>query len=85
MAGNYYEKMVSTSEGKGTSRSVSFTEKPVLKPDDLNNLGDDAVLIITNHGYVRTNKEGTAYYKTEPYKSKYESIMAVNKEAMKDA
>ena len=84
MAGNYYEKTVSTSEGKGTSKSISFTEKPVLKPDDLNNLGDDAVLIITNHGYVRTNKEATAYYKTEPYKSKYEKIMAVNREVMTD-
>ena len=84
MAGNYYEKTVSTSEGKGTSKSISFTEKPVLKPDDLNNLGNDAVLIITNHGYVRTNKEATAYYKTEPYKSKYEKIIAVNREVMTD-
>ena len=82
MAGNYYEKTVSTSEGKGTSKSISFTEKPVLKPDDLNNLGNDAVLIITNFGYVRTHKQGSAYFCTEPFKSKYEKIMAVNKEAM---
>lgn len=82
MAGSYYEKTVSTSEGKGTSHSVSFQEKPVLKPDDLNNLGDDAVLIITNHGYARVKKEG--YYCTEPYKTQYEKIMAANKDAMAD-
>lgn len=82
MAGNYYEKTVSTSEGKGTSRSISFAEKPVLKPDDLNNLGDDAVLIITNHGYARVRKQG--YYCTEPFKFQYEKIIAVNKEVMKD-
>lgn len=82
MAGSYYEKTVSTSEGKGTSTSTSFTEKSVLKPEDLNNLGEDAVLVITNHGYVRTNKERTAYYKTEPYKSQYEKILTVNQTAM---
>ena len=82
MAGNFYEKEKSKTEGRGTSTSVSFREKPVLKPDDLNNLGEDAVLIITNHGYVRTHKEGTAYYRTEPYKSQYEKILAVNEEAM---
>lgn len=82
MAGNYYEKTVSTTEGHGTSTSTSFAEKPVLKPDDLNNLGEDAVLIITNFGYVRTHKEGSAYYKTEPFKRQYERIMSVNKEAM---
>ena len=82
MAGSYYEKEKSHSEGKGTSTSTSFREKSVLKPEDLNCLGDDAVLIITNHGYARTNKEATAYYKTEPYKTKYEKILAVNKTAM---
>ena len=82
MAGSYYERERSHSEGKGTSISTSFREKNVLKPEDLNCLGDDAVLIITNHGYVRSNKEATAYYKTEPYKSKYEKIVALNKTAM---
>lgn len=72
MAGNYYEKEKSTTEGKGTSTSVSFREKPVLKPDDLNNLGDDAVLIITNYGYVRTNKAGSYSFKTKPFVTKYE-------------
>ena len=84
MAGSYYEKEKSTSEGKGTSTSISFREKQILRPEDLNNLGDDAVLIITNHGYARTHKEGTAYYKTEPYKSKYENILAANKNTMVD-
>lgn len=82
MAGSYYEREQSHSEGKGTSVSTSFREKNVLRPEDLNCLGDDAVLIITNHGYVRTNKEATAYYRTEPYKTKYEKILAVNKTAM---
>lgn len=82
MAGSYYERERSHSEGKGTSISTSFREKNVLKPEDLNCLGDDAVLIITNHGYVRSNKEATAYYKTEPYKSKYEKIVAINQTAM---
>lgn len=82
MAGSYYEKEQSHSEGKGTSVSTSFREKSVLKPEDLNCLGDDAVLLITNYGYVRTNKEATAYYKKEPYKTKYENIIAINKNAM---
>jgi type IV secretory pathway TraG/TraD family ATPase VirD4 len=82
MAGDYAEKERSVTEGKGTSASISFKEKPVLKPCDLNNLGDDAVLIITNHGYVRVKKQG--YYCTEPYKSKYEKIIAVNREVMAD-
>lgn len=82
MAGDYAEKERSVTEGKGTSASISFREKPVLKPCDLNNLGDDAVLIITNHGYVRVKKQG--YYCTEPYKSQYENIIAVNREAMAD-
>jgi hypothetical protein len=79
MAGDYAEKERSVTEGKGTSASISFREKPVLK---LNNLGDDAVLIITNHSYVRVKKQG--YYCTEPYKSQYENIIAVNREAMAD-
>lgn len=82
MAGTYYERERSHSEGKGTSISTSFREKNILKPEDLNCLGDDAVLLITNHGYVRTNKEATAYYRVEPYKTKYEKIVAVNKTAM---
>jgi type IV secretory pathway TraG/TraD family ATPase VirD4 len=82
MAGSYYEREQSHSEGKGTSVSTSFREKSVLRPEDLNCLGNDAVLIVTNHGYVRTNKEATAYYKTEPYKTHYEKILAVNKTAM---
>ena len=82
MAGNYYERNVSTTEGGGTSTTTSFQEKQVLQPEDLNNLGEDAVLIITNHGYVRTHKEATAYYKNKEFKSKYEKIMAVNKDAM---
>ena len=82
MAGNYYEKTVSTSEGKGTSTTTSFQEKQVLRPEDLNNLGEDAILIITNHGYLRTHKEGTAYYKTQPFKGRYEKIININREAM---
>lgn len=82
MAGSYYEKEKSTSEGKGTSTSTSFREKQVLRPEDLNNLGEDAVLIITNHGYVRTHKQGSAYYETKPFVSQYEKIIAINKDAM---
>lgn len=82
MAGDFFEMEKSITEGKGTSSSTSFREKAVLKPSDLNNLGEDAVLIITNHGYVRTHKEGTAYYRALPYKSQYEKIMAVNGEVM---
>ena len=82
MAGSYYEKTLNYSNGKGTSISTSYQEKQILKPEDLNNLGDDAVLIITNFGYVRTKKEGTAYYKTKPFKSQYEAIINVNKEKM---
>jgi type IV secretory pathway TraG/TraD family ATPase VirD4 len=85
MAGQYYEKEKSITEGKGTSSSVSFRQKNVLNPEDLNCLGEDGVLIITNHGYARTNKEATAYYKTEPYKSKYEKAIDVNRTAMDGA
>lgn len=82
MAGSYYEKSVTFNEGRGTSTSTSFIEKPILKPEDLNHLGEDAVLIITNHGYARTHKEGTAHYKIEPFKSQYEKIVEDNKEIM---
>lgn len=85
MAGTYYEKTQNYTEGNGTSISTSFQEKPILKPEDLNNLGNDAVLIISNYGYVRTNKEATSYYKNEPFKSKYEKIIEVNKIEMKNA
>ena len=84
MAGSYYEKTQNYSEGRGTSISTSFQEKPILKPEDLNNLGEDAVLIISNFGYVRTRKEGTAYYKVQPFKTQYEKLIAVNKTVMAD-
>ena len=82
MAGSYYEKEKSYSQSDSTSVSTSYKEKQILRPEDLNQLGDDAVLLITNHGYVRTNKNGSAYYKTEPFKSQYEKIVAVNNRAM---
>lgn len=82
MAGSYYEKAVSTSEGKGTSKSTSFQEKPILRPEDLNCLGEDAVLIITNHGFAKVHREGSAYYKTSPFQAKYEKILSVNRTAM---
>lgn len=82
MAGSYYEKEKSYSQSNSTSVSTSYKEKQILRPEDLNQLGDDAVLIITNHGYVRTNKNSSAYYKTEPFKSQYEKIVAVNRNAM---
>ena len=84
MSGTYYEKVHNYSEGHGTSLSTSFQEKSILKPEDLNNLGEDAVLIISNYGYFRTNKEATAYYKNEPFKTRYERIIAVNREVMKN-
>lgn len=84
MAGTYYEKTKNYSEGKGSSVATSYQEKQVLKPEDLNALGDDAVLIITGQGYVRVQKEATAYYKTEPFKTKYEKLVAVNKVVMSD-
>lgn len=82
MAGSYYEKEKSYSQSNSTSVSTSFKQQQVLRPEDLNQLGDDAVLLITNHGYVRTYKEGSAYYKTEPFKSQYERIIAVNQKVM---
>lgn len=80
MAGTYYEKERTYSESKGTSITTSFRERQLLKAEDLNSMGDDAILIITNYGYARVKKQ--AYYNTEPYKSKYEKIIAVNKVAM---
>lgn len=82
MAGSYYEKEKSYSQSNGTSVSTSFKQQQILRPEDLNQLGEDAVLLITNHGYVRTYKEGSAYYKTEPFKSQYEKIAAWNKKVM---
>lgn len=82
MAGSYYEKEKSYSQSNSTSVSTSFRQQQVLRPEDLNQLREDAVLLITNHGYVRTNKEGSAYYKTEPFKSQYEKNAAWNKKAM---
>ena len=63
--------------GVGLALGIGFYEAAVVAAITIY-----AVLIITNHGYVRTNKEATAYYKTEPYKSQYEEIMAVNREVM---
>lgn len=82
MAGSYYEKEKSHSESKGTSITTSFREKPILKPEDLNTLGDDAILIVTNAGYFRTCKSKTLYYCTSPYQEKYEKIIALNKVTM---
>ena len=83
MAGTYYEKERYHSESKGTSITTSFREKPVLKASDLNCLGHDAILIITNYGYARVKKQ--AYYNTQPYQSKYEKILAVNQVVMEGA
>ena len=80
MAGTYYEKERSHSESKGTSITTSFREKQILKAEDLNSMGDEAILIITNSGYARVKKQ--PYYNTQPYQSKYEKIIAVNKVAM---
>lgn len=82
MAGTYYEKAKSFSEGGSSSVSTSFQEKPVLKEDELNRLGDDAILVVSNYGYMRTNKQGTAYYKEEPYLSLYKARVKVNSEVM---
>lgn len=78
MAGSYFEKEKTYSQSNSTSISTSYKEKQILRPEDLNQLGNDGVLLISNHGYMRTNKEGSAYYKTEPFKSQYERIMAIN-------
>ena len=43
MAGSYYEKEKSYSQSNGTSVSTSYKEKQILRPEDLNQLGDDAV------------------------------------------
>ena len=84
MAGSYYEKEKSYSQSDRASISTSFKEKQILRPEDLNQLGNDGVLLITNHGYVRTNKLGSAYFSVQPFKSQYEAINAVNKEVVKD-
>jgi type IV secretion system protein VirD4 len=85
MAGTYYEKERSHSESKGTSITTSFREKQIIKAEDLNCLGSDAILIITNYGYARTNKAATFYFKAEPWKSKYEKILAANEVVMEGA
>ena len=82
MAGSYYEKEKTYSQSNGTSVSTSFKQQQVLRQEELNQVGEDAVLLINNHGYVRTYKEGSAYYKTEPFKSQYERIIEGNKEVM---
>jgi len=82
MAGTYYEKTKNFSEGRGTSVSTSYTEKNILKPEDLNRLGEEAILIVANEGFFRTRKEGTAYYKVEPFRSQYERRIEKNKTIM---
>lgn len=82
MAGSYYEKEKSYSQSAKSSVSTSYKQKQILRPEDLNQLGDDAILLISNYGYVRTNKQGSAYYKVEPFRSQYETILAVNREVM---
>ena len=80
MVGSYYEKTRSytSSSGKNRSSTTSFQEKAVLKPDDLNTLGDEAILLVSNMGYFRTDKSKSAYYKYEPFKSVYHERYAVN-------
>ena len=80
LAGKYYEQRKSFNSGKARNSSTSFEEKDVLKAGDLNTLGDEAILLVSNLGYFRTNKSRTAYYKYEPFKSKYEAIYARNSE-----
>lgn len=41
MAGSYYEKEKSYSQSNGTSVSTSFKQQQVLRPEDLNQLGED--------------------------------------------
>ena len=80
LAGKYYEQRKSFNSGKARNSSTSFEEKDVLKAGDLNTLGDEAILLVSNLGYFRTNKSRTAYYKYEPFKSKFEAIYARNSE-----
>lgn len=82
MAGSYYEKEKSYSQSNRSSTSTSYKQKQILLPEDLNQLGDDAILLISNHGYVRTNKQGSAYYCTEPFKSQCSRIAVANKAQM---
>lgn len=83
MANKYYEKRVSFNTGKGKNSSISYEEKDVLKPGDLNVLGDEAVLLVSNKGYFRVKKT-TQYYIYEPFKSAYEKIYKQNKEILKE-
>ena len=80
LAGKYYEQRKSFNSGKARTSSTSFEEKDILKAGDLNTLGDEAILLVSNLGYFRTNKSRTAYYKYEPFKTKYEAIYARNSE-----
>lgn len=80
LAGKYYEQRKSFNSGKARNSSTSFEEKDILKAGDLNTLGDEAILLVSNLGYFRTDKSRTAYYKYEPFKSKYEAIYARNSE-----
>lgn len=79
LAGKYYEQRKSFNTGRNKNSSISFEEKDVLKPSDLNVLGDQAVLLVSNLGYFRTDKSKTAYWKYEPFKSQYETIYNNNK------
>lgn len=83
MAGRYYEMRKSFNTGKGKNSSISYEEKDVLKPGDLNILGDEAVLLVSNKGYFRVRK-ATQYYIYEPFKSAYEKIFKQNKEILKE-
>ncbi len=80
LAGKYYEKRKSFNSGKNRNSSTSYEEKDILRAGDLNTLGSEAILLVSNLGYYRTDKSRTAYYKYEPFKSKYESIFARNSE-----
>ena len=80
LAGKYYEKRKSFNSGKNRNSSTSYEEKDILRAGDLNTLGSEAILLVSNLGYYRTDKSRTAYYKYEPFKSKYESIYARNSE-----
>ena len=78
LAGKYYEKALTFNSGKNRHTSTNFEEKDILKAGDLNVLGAEAILLVSNYGYFRTDKSRTAYYKFEPYKSKFETIYKKN-------
>ena len=78
LAGQYYEKRKTFNSGKNRNSTTSFEEKDILKPGDLNLLGNEAVLLVSNLGYFRTDKSRTAYYIYEPFKSKFEEIYGKN-------